>query len=380
MNRKSRYLRKKGLSKTLAASVILVVIIAVLAGTYLYFQSGKAQTATTQPQEAKIVVTDAYGRNVELPANVERVIITGKGARIILEAAYAFTTAPKKIVAIDSYYTSMPLIHTLDKYLNNKTIFEGGDVSVEELLALNPDVIVLKSYMRPKLGTQLEDLGATVVYLDLETPDAFFRDFMTLGKIFGEEDRAQQLVNYMQSLVDYVTSKTSALAPDEKPKVLFLYYSTKGGTIAFKVPGQNWIQNKIIELAGGISVSANLSGSGWNVVNLEQVIAWDPDYIFIVTYRDNPSPEDIVDKIMNDTNWQTVKAVKEGHVYAVPGGFDSWDMPTPKWVLCLLWMAKKMHPDLFADLNMAEKTQEFFMTIYNMTPEQAQQFVPEGLD
>lgn len=338
------------------------------------------QTTTTQAQESRIVVTDAYGRSVELPANVERVIITGKGTRIILQAAYAFTTAPEKIIAIDSYYAEMPLIKALDPYLNNKTIFEGGDVSVEELLSLNPDVVILKSYLRPKIGAQLEDLGATVVYLDLETPEAFFRDFMTLGKIFGEEDRAQQLVDYMQSLVNYVTTKTSALAPDEKPKVLFLYYSTKGGTIAFKVPGQHWIQNTIVELAGGITVSGNLTGSGWNVVNLEQVIAWDPDYIFVVTYRDNPSPQDVVEELMNDPNWQSVTAVKEGHVYAVPGGSDSWDMPTPKWVLCLLWMAKKMHPEIFAELNMTEKTQEFFMTVYNMTPEQAQQFVPEGLD
>ena len=371
---------RKGLTKTAGLVIILViVVIGVLAGSYYFggMISGVEENVsdTSTPSKTSWVIDD-YGRNVTLPPSIERIVFAGKGARTIVQSAYAFRSAPEKIVGLDTSSAGSPIVQAVDPYIENKTVMEPLNLNAEEVLALNPDVVIFKSYMRSKGGKQIEESGVPVIYLDMETPETFFSGFMILGKVFGEEDRARELVDYMKSVLDVVDDRVSKVPESERPRVLFLYYSTKGGTIAFKVPGQHWIQNVIVEKAGGISVSANMSSSGWSVVNLEQIIRWNPDYVFVVTYRSDPSPTDIAQQILKDPDWSTVKAVKEGHVYGVPGGFDSWDMPTPKWILCVLWMAKHLYPDLFRDVDVKEKAIEYFMTLYGLPRETAESLVP----
>jgi len=367
------------MSRALTFGILAVVIAAVIGGVYYYLMSsGQHEQGAVNTPAVKWVI-DEYGRNVTIPSNASRIVLAGKGARIIVEAAYTFRTAPRKIIAIDSASASLDLVKVVDPYLKNKTVFPPPTLNAEEVLSLKPDVVILKSYLRSKGGKQLEEAGVPVIYLNMETPENFFNAFYVLGRVFGEEDRASKLVDYMWSVLRLVEEKVSQIPQEGRPRVLLLYYSTKGGTIAFKVPGQSWLQNIIIEKAGGVSVTANLTGSGWSVVNLEQIIQWDPEYLFIVTYRSDPSPNDVAHQILNDPEWQTVTAVREGHVYGVPGGYESWDMPTPKWILCVMWMAQKMHPELFTDIDVRQEMVQYFMTLYNLQEDVAESLLASDL-
>lgn len=100
-----------------------------------------------------------------------------------------------------------------------------------------------------------------------------------MGKVLGKEEKAEKAISYYRSAVDFVTNRTSKLK--ERPRVLLVQYSMKDK--AFKAPGKEYFQNRLIEMAGGESVSSNLPG-GWNVVNVEQVAKWNPDVIIVVSY------------------------------------------------------------------------------------------------
>lgn len=123
----------------------------------------------------------------------------------------------------------------VDLGFNQKTFFEG-DAGPEQIAAVKPDAIVLKSIVAEQLGRPLEQLGLPVIYVDLETPDQYFKDIVTLGQLFGNPDQAQTITAFYQSRLDRVSQATQNLAEDQKPRVLLLQYSDKGGEVAFNVP------------------------------------------------------------------------------------------------------------------------------------------------
>ena len=96
---------------------------------------------------------------------------------------------------------------------------------------------------------------------------------------------------------------------------------------------------------------------GWTTVNFEQIAVWNPDKIFVVAYK--MPVDDAVEAIQNDANWQALKALQMGEVYAFPGDYFSWDQPDTRWVLGLNWLASKIQPGLFPGMDMEAMTYRF---------------------
>jgi iron complex transport system substrate-binding protein len=223
-------------------------------------------------------------------------------------------------------------------------------------------LVILKSYLAETIGAPIEALGIPVVYVDFETPEQYARDLSILGTIFGDEARAAEVAAYYQNRMDFIQN---TVAGAEKPRTLLLYYSDKDGNVAFNVPPMNWIQTQLVQMAGGEPVWSNTSlGNGWTQVTLEQVAAWDANHIFIVTYNLNPS--DVVAGLQADPNWQALRAVQDGHLYAFASDLYSWDQPDPRWILGLTWLAGKLHPGLFPDLDLAAEARTFYASLYGL--------------
>ena len=150
-----------------------------------------------------------------------------------------------------------------------------------------------------------------------------------------------------------------------KPKVLLLYYSVKNGSVAFNAPPLSYIQSTEVELGGGQLVwKAAPLGSGWTVVTLEQIAAWDPDQIYIVAYSTNVS--EVVKGLKADASWARLRSVKQDAIFGFPGDFYSWDQPDPRWALGLTWLAGKIHPESFRGLDMDSETRGFYRDLYGL--------------
>jgi len=74
-------------------------------------------------------------------------------------------------------------------------------VSAEQIAPLTPDLVIMKDYLKDSLGAPVEALGIKVVYLNLETPETFITDVMTIGQIFGDSKRAEEITSYYQQSV-----------------------------------------------------------------------------------------------------------------------------------------------------------------------------------
>ena len=126
------------------------------------------------------------------------------------------------------------------------------------------------------------------------------------------------------------------------------------------------MQTTMVKSAGGIPVWANAQlNQGWTKVTLEQIAAWDPDKIFIAAYF-NPVDE-VVENLKDDPQWQALRAVQDGQLLGFAADLYSWDQPDTRWILGLTWLAGKLHPDLFPDLDITSETQIFYEQLYGIS-------------
>lgn len=316
--------------------------------------------------EKELEITDSTGHTVLLDSQPQRIAIAGKATVMVQDAVFLFQEASQRVIALEnrkqSVYVFLPVV---DPNIPDKTLFEVN-VGPEQIAAVQPDLVLLKSFMAEKLGDPLEQLGIPVVYLNLETPQVFYEDIKALGQVFGDPARAEEINDFYKERVARVQELIGE-AP-EKPGVLVLRYNQDGGEVAFSVPPASWLQTTLVEMAGGTPVWKELStGGGWTVVNLEQVAAWDPEMIFLVDYSGGASA--VVDELKLDPVWSNLQAVQNDSLYAFAFDFYSWDQPDTRWILGLQWLATKIHPELSDEIDILEEVNAFYGTLYSLDQE-----------
>jgi len=182
--------------------------------------------------------------------------------------------------------------------------------------------------------------------------------------LFGDSAKAEEVVSLIDASVKKVTDQTSTLTEEQKPSVLMLQYSDKGGEVSFKVPPLGWLQTSLVTLAGGTPIWKDVPTDGWTLVTLEQIAAWNPQVIFIIDYKGNAV--DIVKNLKSDAKWSLLDAVKNEKIFAFPLDFQSWDQPDTRWPLALTWVAMKLHPDLFSTVDFNQEIVSFYKNFYSL--------------
>jgi iron complex transport system substrate-binding protein len=326
-------------------------------------------TATAEVASTQIVVEDVLGRSITFDGPPQRMVIAGKSNFMLNDAIYAFPEAPDHIVALTrAKQTTTPFLSYLDPAYEDKLKLTS-ESTAEEIAATQPDVVFLKQMMQKSVGDALEAVGIPVVYLGLETPEQYQSDIGVLGQLFGDPARADEIRSFYRTRADRIAAGVADLGDATPPTVLLLQYSTSatdatGNAAALEVPPSTWIQSKMVEMSGGTPVWFDASQGGWAVVNLEQIAAWNPDLIFVISYFENV--DDAVATLRSDPNWQGLSAVQSGRIYGFPGDFYSWDQPDSRWILGLTWMATRIHPETFADIDMNQEIQAFYGDLYGL--------------
>ncbi len=348
------------MKRNLRASLYVALILIVSAPVFLGAQSS--------------VVVDALGRETVFEAPPERIVIAGQATLMIANALYLFETGPERLVGVTRIDQGKGnFLRQIDPDYGRKTILER-QVGPEQIAALRPDAVLLKTQLRSRLGLQLEALGLTVLYFDFETPEQYQRDIAALGGLLGEQQRAREITRYLETKRADVLERTSALAPDERPSVLFLYADNRGGDRAFNVPPDEWIQTTLVRNAGGEPVWTGVPlGSGWSTVTMEQIARWDPDTILFVAYRQDTTA--VAERLRQDPVWRNLRAVRNGSALAVPVDFYSWDQPDIRWILGLQWIASALHPEKFTETSIRESVYDFYQTFYGLSREQTDEIV-----
>jgi iron complex transport system substrate-binding protein len=314
-------------------------------------------------------VTDALGRTVAFEGAPSRVVIAGRGTLLLVDAVYLFPgVGPRVVGAAVTDQGLGDVLPVLDPSYGSKARFPNN-AGAEQIASARPDLVILKTYSKQGVGDALERAGIRVLYLDLESPESFARDVKTLGQVFQQPERAEAVVQWYTSRVEAVAAALRASSAGgsvaARPRVLVVQTSGKDTELAATIPPANWIQAWMVENAGGTAVwtTQNLT-TGWLKVGIEQVAAWDPDNVFVVSYA--ASAVEAAQRLLSSPSWQAIRASRAGTIRPFPADFVSWDQSDARWILGLEWVAAILHPDRFPDFDLRAEVMAFYHELYGL--------------
>lgn len=321
-------------------------IIVVLSLTMMIGCTGTKEVKRAE----KIVVTDQMGREVEVPGNVERIVSSyyiTSSLLIALESKERVVGLEVKADTREIYKKAAP------EFLNLPAVGSGKTFNIEECLELKPDLVIIPLRLKEFLP-KLEELNIPVLVVDPESMESFIECIELLGKAINKEDRAKELVDYYKLKMDMVVNKTKDIK--DKPKVYLSAGSSPLSTCTSKM-----YQNDLIHMAGGDNVSKGLEDGYWATISAEELVKWNPDYIFMVGYA-SYTKEDII----NDDKFKNLNGVKNDKVFVFPSKIEPWDYPTPSSVLGILWLVNKLHPDIYPTDEYVKEGEEFYKKFFNI--------------
>jgi iron complex transport system substrate-binding protein len=318
--------------------------------------------AAVCPGWGQIRVEDQRGKVIELPKPAERIVtIPIPMASIIM----ALDGSSHRIVGMHPVARQSVQDGFLRRVFPEALAIQadvtrGGmfTPNLESILALRPDVIVQWTEPSDVIRT-LEEARLTVVGLinDPPTQEVHERNLTIMGEVIGQRQRVAQLIRAQREMRQQIDAAVAAIPESDKPRVLYFRALRQSMIPA----GRNTYQNFWIHLAGGTNVAAF---AGMNTaVNLEQIVAWNPQLIFVGTF-DGATPDDL----MRNPALAGVDAVRQHRVYKLPHGGYRWDPGSHESHLTWLWAAMLLHPERVRfDLRQAMRDTYRFLYRYELT-------------
>ena len=280
-----------------------------------------------EPTSELIVLTDGFDRQVSLPEPAQRIVSIAPSNTEILFAVGAgpqvvgrddFSDYPSEAVDI----TSVGSMY--------------GDLNAENIIALEPDLVLAAMINSPEHVQALEDLGLTVFVLpNPMSMDNLYQILETAGKLTGREIEAATLVESLKARVDAAISK---LVDAEPVKV---YYEVDGtDPNAPWTIGTDTFQDILIRMAGGENIAADVQG--YVLFSLEELVARDPA---VMIFSAGPWVSTTPASVSERAGWGDISAVVNEEVYGIDANWV--DRPGPRMVDALEAMAMILHPERF---------------------------------
>ena len=350
-------------------SLLLILAVFVLTGGYLLFTGGIGSKSVSSDVKT-ITVTDHLGNQVEVPEKVNRVAVVGIFP--LPSVISIFLGSAEKIVGIPPVSMSAAksglLGEIFPEILKAETGYMNGDnLNIEELMKLKPDVVFYNAgnadWKKMLKNAGIPGVGVSASKWDYDVLKTYDEWVSLLSKIFPESDKAGIVSEYSKNMYDKIQKRVSTLKQDEKRKVLFLfqYDDQKMITSGKHFFGQYWC-----DAVGALNAAEEITVDNDSAkITMEQVYKWNPDVVVITNFTPT-MPQDIFENKIGSDNWSNVKAVKNKAVYKMPLGSYRSFTPGADTPVTLLWVAKKVYPELFKDIDIAKEVKDYYVKIYGI--------------
>jgi len=231
----------------------------------------------------------------------------------------------------------------------------GKDIYVldEQVLKnANPNLIVAQgicevcSPFTKEINKAVAILGVKpeVLILDPRSLGDILDNIIEVGKKVGKPNESQAFVHDLRARIKIIQHKQKIV----RPRVICIEWLDPLFTAGHWVP-------QMVELAGGIN-GISATGDQSRRMELDEIVKFDPDIIVLM-----PCGFDVnrimqeYEKLADKENWRSLKAVKQGQVYAVHAN-EYFSKPGPRTVTGLEILAKIINPDTFKDLQVPKNS------------------------
>ena len=336
---------------------MLLAVVMVLSLAACGAQSSPQTDDTTR------VFTDSVGREVEVPAQIDKVALSGPMAQIVL-----FALCPDKLVGVSNAWSTEAEQYLDEKYFTMPEIGQlyggKGELNPETLLQSGAQIVIdvgePKGSIAEDLDALQEQTGIPFVHITATT-ETTGDAYRMLGDLLNMKDEAETLAAYCEKVYDRTVSIAGSV---EKANVLYVT-----GDMGQNVIAAGSYHAEILDLlTNNLAVVDEPSSKGTgNEVSMEQILTWDPDVVIF-------APESIYDTVADDAAWQSVTAIKNGAYYEVPFVPYNWMgfPPSVQRYLGMMWLSKVLYPDATAEYDLFSDVQEYYKLFYHCDLTQAQ--------
>lgn len=332
------------------------------------------------------IVVDDNGDKVEVPEKIERVVVTN--ILPLASAVAVYLNDGSRIVGMHpaSYSAAKNglLGELYPEVLKADTGFiQGASLNIEALMALRPDVVLVNAPDRRMIdmirGAGLAAFGISPSKWHYDVIETHNRWMQSLAQLFPEAKGKGELIEKKsREIAKMVADRTKDLPREERARILFIFrYDAK----SLVTSGKNFFGQYWCDAVGGINVAEGITADNSNaVIGMEEVYGYDPDVIFITNFT-AALPEDIYGSKIGGDDWSPVKAVREKRVYKMPLGIYRSYTPSADTPLTLLWMAKRVYPERFKDVDLTTEVKKYYQTVFGVSLTEKQisrMFLPEA--
>ncbi len=234
------------------------------------------------------------------------------------------TTPPKRIVALTPFaantlvklgITPVGIGQTVggnerfDPRLKGVTVLplsHPNGPNLEQLVSLRPE-LVLSTKTWAKGNQAMAGLGIKVTTREPVRVNGVISKTLAIGRLVGRLPEAKRLVATIKAEIGRARKGIT-----HRPKVMLILGV---GQSPFTFLPNSW-GGDLVRKAGGELLSGGLtSGSGFQRISDEVVLAEDPEIIIAVPHGDPEDIPAIARYLENDPAWGATTAAKEGHIY-----------------------------------------------------------------
>ncbi len=309
-------------------------------------------------------VTDGAGRQVAVPETVERIVCVGVGAlRYTCYMGGADLVVGVEDCEVEAVISRLYNFVNIEKFQDKPIIGGNGKPNAEGIIAADPQVIILSASagvdaeeLQSKTGTPVVVIPGNDQLLGSDT----FETLRILGELLGKQSRAEALTQYLKDLEKDLKDRTSAVAEADKPTVYVGGVSYKGhhgfeGTEANYGP---------LALIGAKNLADTTGQSGAFNIDMEQVLAWDPDVIFL-DFNGMALINDDYKK--NPDYYNSLSAVQNGRIYSqISFRSNATNLETA--LADAYYAATVLYPEQFADVDLDAKISEIYTMLLGVDP------------
>lgn len=343
-------------------------------------QSGASQTRAA---DGAVTVTDAAGRTLQFDELPERIVLAE--GRVAYATALLQDEPLRNVVAYGqdlekaagAFRDKLFELQPEAKDMPTIGMIQKGDVTVENLLAQRPDVVIMtldqkKAVEESGFLSDMDAAGLKYAFIDFRQKplENTTVSMQLLGDLLGQSERAEKYNEFYNAKVKEITDRVADTT--DRPDVLI--WMAAGFNDCCAVAGDSNL-GTLVTAAGGHNLGPEVLGADSTTITAEKLIELNPDKLIVTggEWARDPNRTDAIrhvelgyqsspelaletcDGPLSQAGMDQLEATKTGNYFAVYHQFYD----NPYNVFALEAFAKWIHPEQFADLNPTEDFEDF---------------------
>lgn len=286
--------------------LIMLVIVSGCQNTSQQQESNREEVAINQPSEPYLTFKDFDGETVTLQDKPQNIVILNE------QVLYSFYQVGGKAVGVPTPFNIEPP----KEAIKVPKVGFMHEVNMEKVLELKPDLVIGQRFDHGKLRETFKEANIPLANLNTQSIEDIKQNTILMGKITGNEPKAEELVNKMNSEINQVIEQI----PDEQEMPTYAILTVMGdtayveqsSTIAIDIADQLKLRNATVSIDGE-------AFAGYIPFSMEEMVMINPDYLFILSHTTNDEAKEMIENnFKSNPAWSSLSAISNDQMYFLP--------------------------------------------------------------